>query len=180
MYRIEFTDILKSLIFRATVYSVDNKLLYSIVDTTPLLAKSLSATQYKGMRPFELDVRNKNGIVQYKIQQKVALFAHKIHVYDSEDELIGHVVKSVLPLSNKFFIEDDNATVIAEMIVDNEGNSIQIVNGNHTYLKATNEVFSILQDMIYSGYRFETSPKKMENNLLILLFASIISYVYLR
>lgn len=180
MYRIEFTDILKSFIFRATIHSIDNKLMFSIVDSTPLLARSMNATQYKGMRPFELDVRNKNGIVQYKIQQKVALFAHKIHVYDSDDELIGHVVKSVMPLSNKFFIEDENANVIAEMIVDDEGNSIQIVNDNHTYLKATNEVFSILEDIIYSGYRFETNPKKMENNLLILLFASIISYVYLR
>lgn len=180
MHFIEVSDIAKSIVFKAKIFDYRKILQYEIIETTSLLSKSLTLSRYKNIKPFSFVIKNKNGLVKYKIEQGFAIFLHKIYVYDAEDNIIGCVMKKVNPFYYKFLIEDENENIIAEMNVQNSGKKIVfIVNENEIALAQKIEN-NVLNDIIHDTYKLEPLNNYTLNSEYSILFnAALLTYCFL-
>jgi len=180
LHFIEVNDIAKSLVFKAQIFDTKQHLQYDIVETTSLLSKSLKISRYRNIKPFSLVIKNKNGLVKYRVEQGFAIFLHKIYVYDADENIIGCIIKKVNPFTDKFSIEDEHENEIAEMNVQNSGKKIIFIANENEIAIAEKVESGLLENILKDKFSFYTLNNYTLNFEHDVLFKSaLLSYCFL-
>ena len=140
------------------------------------ITKILRFTDYKGMTPFDVQIRTPDGERIVRIQRGISLFLSKVIVSDGNNDVIGSFQQKLFSIGGKFDVFDEDDQIVCQLKGKWTGWNFSFADSEREYAHVTKQWGGVGKELFTSAdnYVLEINEQvPADDNIRKLILAAV-------